>query len=150
MKLVSGCDLIGQLKTLAQLQSECRFFLFRRYSFAFSMTDSLTKNAAVLFSYCIKDSLLSRICLGLHHHRHCPLRQKAHKAVTLPVQPSLRCVAVLAILELVRTALSCSLSTVLLQVVFGLPFAFRPCGLHLSTFMCSRSHYLSQFIGLVS
>ena len=78
MELVSGCDLIGQLKTLGQL--------------------------AVF----------------------------------------------LAILELVRTALSCSLSTVLLQGVFGLPFAFRPCGLHLSTFMCSCSHYLSQFLGLVS
>ena len=53
-----------------------------------------------------------------------------HKADTFSDQHSLSRAAALATFQLFHPALFLSLSTVLLQVVFGLPLALRPSGVH--------------------
>ena len=68
------------------------------------------------------------------HHHHRSLRQKAHKAITLSAQPPLSLAANLATFQLFHPALPLSLSTVLLQVVFGLPLALRPSGMYPNIF----------------
>lgn len=68
------------------------------------------------------------------HYYHHSLHQWAHKAITLSAQPPLSLAANLATFQLFYPALLLSLSTVLLQVVFGLPLALRPSGMYPNIF----------------
>ena len=65
--------------------------------------------------------------------------QKAYKAVTLSDQVTLFSAAALAMFQHIYPTLFNSFSTVLLQVVFGLPLTFQPSGIHLSAVMQSFS-----------
>ena len=77
---------------------------------------------------------VSSSCFRFHHHHHhhhqISARQLAHKADTFSDQHSLFRVATLATFQLFHPALFLSLSTVCLQVVFGLPLALRSSGVH--------------------
>ena len=79
-----------------------------------------------------------------HHSHQFSARQQAHKADTFSDQHSLFRAAALAIFQFFHTALFLSLSTVLLQVVFGLPLALRPSGVHPNAVKQSFSPLSSQ------
>ena len=83
-------------------------------------------------SYLLNADLSSPVeCSHYYHHS---LHQWAHKAITLSAQPPLSLAANLATFQLFHPALPLSLSTVLLQVVFGLPLALRPSGMYPNIF----------------
>ena len=91
-----------------------------------------------------------------HHSHQFSARQQAHKADTFSDQHSLFRAAALAIFQFFHTALFLSLSTVLLQVVFGLPLVLRPSGVHPNAVkqsfspLSSQERVSSQLISLIS